>query len=111
MKFFGFRKKTETCDLKKDLLAGIKQKDPKIGCRVKVLGSGCAKCHELLSNVEDALEEIGADKSVEFISDFAVIASYGVMSTPALVIDDKVVSSGRVLKKDEVITLYRSIEG
>lgn len=74
---------------------------------IKVLGGGCAKCHELEANTKAALEELGIQAKVELITDYAVIATYGVMSTPALVIDNKVVSYGKVLKKDEIIKLYK----
>lgn len=74
---------------------------------IKVLGGGCAKCHELHANAKAALEEMGIQGEVELITDFSVIATYGVMSTPALVIGNKVVAYGKVLKKDEVIKLYR----
>lgn len=78
---------------------------------IKVLGGGCAKCHELESNTKAALEELGVNEDVELITDFAVIATYGVMSTPALVIDNKVVSYGKVIKKDEVIKVYKEVRG
>lgn len=68
---------------------------------VKVLGSGCAKCSALESAVRDALAELGMDTSIDHVTDFAQIAAYGVMTTPALVVDGKVVSYGKVLKKDE----------
>lgn len=79
--------------------------------RIKVLGGGCAKCHELVSNTQSAFLELGEKQEVELITDFAIIATYGVMSTPALVIDDQVVSYGRVLKKDEIIKLIKKIRG
>lgn len=68
---------------------------------VKVLGSGCAKCNALESVVRSALAELGMDTTIEHVTDFAQIAAYGVMSTPALVVDGKVVSYGKVLSKDE----------
>ena len=68
---------------------------------VKVLGSGCAKCNALESAVRSALEELGMDTTIEHVTDFAQIAAYGVMSTPALVVDGKVVSYGKALSKDE----------
>lgn len=64
---------------------------------VKVLGSGCA----LEEAVRDALTELGMDTSIDHVTDFAQIAAYGVMTTPALVVDGKVVSYGKALKKDE----------
>lgn len=68
---------------------------------VKVLGSGCAKCRALENAVRAALAELGMDTSIDHVTDFAQIAAYGVMTTPALVVDGKVVSYGKVLKKDE----------
>lgn len=78
---------------------------------IKVLGSGCAKCHTLATNTRDALKELGINEEVELVTDFATIASYGVMSTPALVIDNKVVSYGKVLKRDEVIKMIKGARG
>lgn len=72
------------------------------GLRIKVLGSGCAKCMTLEKHVKEALIELGRNEEIEHVTDFTEIASYGVMSTPALVVDDKVVSFGKVLTKDEV---------
>ena len=68
---------------------------------VKVLGSGCAKCHALEDAARAALEELGMDTAIDHVSDSTQIAAYGVMSTPALVVDGKVVSYGKVLSKDE----------
>lgn len=67
-----------------------------------MLGGGCANCHQLEANVKGALAELGLDTPVELITDFAVIAAYGVLTTPALVVDGKVVSCGKVLKKQEI---------
>ncbi|NCC07292.1 MAG: thioredoxin family protein [Clostridia bacterium] len=75
---------------------------------VKVLGSGCDKCNALEAATVQALEELGMDTAIEHVTDFAQIAAYGVMTTPALVVDGKVVSSGRVLKKDEVIKILQN---
>ena len=72
---------------------------------MKVLGSGCAKCNALEQAVRAALAELGMDTAVEHVTDFVQIASYGVMTTPALVVDGKVVSCGRVLRKEEAKTL------
>ncbi len=78
---------------------------------VKVLGGGCAKCNELEASTVAALTELGMDTSIEHVTDFSVIATYGVMSTPALVVDGKVVSFGKVLKKDEVVTILQKVRG
>lgn len=74
----------------------------KIADGVKVLGPGCAKCQALEKAVSSALAELGMNMKIEHVTDFAQIAAYGVMSTPALVVDGKVVSYGKVLSKDEV---------
>ena len=66
-----------------------------------MLFRSCAKCNALESAVRSALEELGMDTTIEHVTDFAQIAAYGVMSTPALVVDGKVVSYGKALSKDE----------
>ena len=76
--------------------------------RVKVLGSGCAKCNALEEAVRAAQAELGQEPGVGHVTDPARIAAYGVMTTPALVIDGRVVSYGRVLKKEEVKALLQS---
>ena len=68
---------------------------------VKVLGTGCAKCNALENAVRAALTELGMDTTIDHVTDFTQIAAYGVMTTPALVVDGKVVSYGKVLKKEE----------
>jgi small redox-active disulfide protein 2 len=79
------------------------------GEAVKVLGSGCAKCNELEANVKTALEQLGMDTTIEHVTDFNVIAAYGVMTTPALVVDGKVVSYGKVLKVEEATKLLQKV--
>ena len=69
---------------------------------VKVLGTGCAKCRALDAAAKEALSELGMADEVEHVTDFAKIAAYGVMSTPALVVDGKVVSQGKVLSAAEI---------
>ncbi len=78
---------------------------------IKVLGSGCKKCNQLEAATKSALEELKMDTTIEHVTDFKNIAMYGVMSTPALVIDDKVVSYGKVLSKEEVIAIIKNIRG
>lgn len=75
---------------------------------IKILGSGCKKCVTLSDNTEAALARLGRDAEVVKITDFAEIAAYGVMSTPALVIDEKVVSMGKVLTPDEIVPLIQA---
>jgi len=69
---------------------------------VKVLGSGCKSCHALLVSTNEALKEMGVPFEAEYVTDMAAVASYGVMSTPALVVNEKVVSMGKVYSKAEV---------
>ena len=76
---------------------------------VKVLGSGCTKCNALENTVRAALTELGMDTTIDHVTDFAQIAAYGVMTTPALVVDGKVVSYGKVLKKEEAKRIIQKI--
>lgn len=79
------------------------------GVRIKVLGSGCAKCNQLEAATKAALEKLGMDTAIDHVTDFSQIAAYGVMTTPALVVDGKVVSFGKVLKTEEVIKILQKI--
>ncbi|NCB73624.1 MAG: thioredoxin family protein [Clostridia bacterium] len=81
------------------------------GASVKVLGSGCAKCNELEKAAKEALRELNMDETIDHVTDFAKIAAYGVMSTPALVVDGKVVSYGKALRKDEVVKILKKVRG
>ncbi|MDD4080808.1 MAG: thioredoxin family protein [Eubacteriales bacterium] len=81
------------------------------GPSVKILGSGCAKCNALEAATKTALERLGMDTLIDHVTDFAKIAAYGVMTTPALVVDGKVVSYGKVLKPDEVAKILAKIRG
>ncbi|NCB52820.1 MAG: thioredoxin family protein [Clostridia bacterium] len=79
------------------------------GASVKILGSGCAKCNQLEAATKAALERLGMDTAVDHVTDFSQIAAYGVMTTPALVVDGKVVSYGKVLKTDEVVKILQKV--
>jgi small redox-active disulfide protein 2 len=81
------------------------------GASVKVLGSGCAKCNQLEAATHAALEQLGMDTAIDHVTDFSLIAAYGVMTTPALVVDGKVVSYGKVLKTEEVVKILQKIRG
>ena len=81
------------------------------GPAVKILGSGCAKCNALEAATKAALEQLHMDTAIDHVTDFAKIAAYGVMTTPALVVDGKVVSYGKVLKTEEVVSLLRKVRG
>lgn len=75
-------------------------------CCIKVLGSGCKSCHQLYQNVKEAVAKLGVDVEVEYITDMEKVMSYGVMSMPALVVNEKVVSVGRVLKASEIEKMF-----
>lgn len=69
---------------------------------IKILGSGCANCKKLLENTEQALKELKMEAEIEEVKDIDRIIDYGVMKTPALVINEKVKASGRVLGTEEI---------
>ena len=79
------------------------------GASVKILGSGCAKCNQLEAATREALGQLGMDPAIDHVTDFSQIATYGVMSTPALVVDGKVVSYGKVLKTEEVVKILQKV--
>jgi small redox-active disulfide protein 2 len=74
-------------------------------CCIKVLGAGCKSCHEQYENAKQAMKDMGLSVEVEYITDMQKVMEYGVMSMPALVVNEKVVSMGKVLKSSDVITL------
>ncbi len=95
-------------------LFGKKKESCCCGCSkasVKILGSGCAKCNQLEKNTLEALELLGMETVIDHVTDFTQIAAYGVMTTPALVIDGKVVAYGKVLKTDEVVKIIEKARG
>jgi small redox-active disulfide protein 2 len=63
---------------------------------IKILGPGCTNCKNLERATREALDQLGMDATVEKVEDYAAIAGYGVMATPGLVVDDRVLVSGRV---------------
>jgi small redox-active disulfide protein 2 len=69
---------------------------------IKVLGSGCRNCVNLEKATRQAIADLGLDATVEKVQDYPTIVGYGVMSTPALVVDERVVSTGRVPSAAEV---------
>ncbi|MFA9381708.1 MAG: thioredoxin family protein [Acetanaerobacterium sp.] len=77
---------------------------------IKVLGSGCKKCVALAENTQAALTGMGLAAEIEKVTDFAEIARYGVMSTPALLVDEKVVSFGKVLKPKDIVSLLEKVK-
>lgn len=76
---------------------------------IKVLGSGCKNCQALLQNTREAVTAMHLSAGIEYITDMKEIAKYGVMSMPALVVNEQVVSMGKVLKPADVQKLLRKI--
>lgn len=73
--------------------------------KIEILGTGCSKCNELEMKVKQAVAQSGKFVQIEKVSDLQKIMEYGVMSTPGLVIDGVVKSTGRVLSVDEITQL------
>ena len=73
--------------------------------KIEVLGSGCANCVRLERNTREALRMAGIDAEVVKVTDYGEIMAYGIMSTPGLVIDGKVVSYGRVPSAGDIAVL------
>ena len=78
-------------------------------CCVKVLGAGCKSCHEQYENAKTAVQALGLNVEVEYITDMEKVMEYGVMSMPAIVVNDKVVSMGKVLKAADVEKLLHKL--
>lgn len=79
--------------------------------KIKVLGSGCKRCIALGENTATALANLGLQAEIVKVTDYAEIAAHGVMSTPGLAIDDKVVSVGKVLSPAEIEPLLKAARG
>ena len=104
MGLFNKKKKEQTpcgctdCDCSKN-------EETNADVAIKILGSGCAKCNQLEKATKEAMEQLGINEPIDHVTDFTQIAAYGVMSTPALVVDGKVLSYGKVLRTAEVVEL------
>ena len=73
--------------------------------QIKVMGTGCRKCKALLAATAEAVKSSGVQAEIEYVTDMIKIAETGLMSTPGLIIDDKIVSSGKVLEAQAVAEL------
>ena len=78
---------------------------------IKILGSGCANCVNLEKAAKKAVSELGIDATFEKVTDYADIASYNIMSTPGLVVDDQVILAGRVPTVRQVKELLAPLAG
>ncbi len=113
MGLFGRKKEQKGCCCKSSCTPEkmAQAETAKIAPGIKILGSGCAKCNALEEATRTALADLGMEISIDHVTDFAQIAAYGVMTTPALVVDGKVVSYGKVLKAEEVKALIQKVRG
>jgi len=114
MALFKFNKKDDgsscCCGCNCDAASMAKAEKTKTeGAGIKILGSGCAKCNQLEEATKAALQQLGMDEAIEHVTDFSQIASYGVMTTPALVVDGKVVAYGKALKPEEVVKILQKV--
>ena len=78
-------------------------------CCIKVLGAGCKSCHEQYENAKAAVQALGLKVEVEYITDMEKVMECGVMSMPAIVVNDQVVSMGKVLKAADVEKLLHKL--
>ena len=72
---------------------------------IKILGPGCARCHQLEKIASEVVNELGVDATVEEVKDMSKIIAYNILTTPGLVINEQVVSSGKLPSKAEVTQL------
>ena len=72
---------------------------------IQILESGCSACEKLLERTQSAVKNAGINAEVEYVTDMEKIMGYGVMAMPALVVDERVVSTGKVLKEKEILKL------
>lgn len=105
MKFFRKSKEAKSFCCESCTTQNVETKKPSI----KILGSGCAKCMELEKATKTAVSQLQLDCDIEHVTDFTQIACYGVMSTPALVVNEKVVSYGKVLTIKEIQALLKKV--
>lgn len=75
--------------------------------KIQILGTGCAKCDKLYKNAQQAVEELGIDAELEKVTDLGQIMAFGVMSTPALVIDGQVKLTGKAPSAEEIKPLIQ----
>lgn len=115
MSLFNFGKKKETASCacrtaesgaKKNASNCSSASERNISC-VKILGAGCKSCHEMYENAKLAVSNMGLNIEVDYITDMQKIISYGVTSLPALVVNEKAISQGKVLKAADIEKLLK----
>lgn len=74
---------------------------------IKVIGTGCDKCDKLYANTQEALAELSLDANLEKVEDLMEIVKLGVMTSPSLMVDGKLVVSGKVVSKDAIVKILR----
>ena len=118
MGLFGFGKKKEEEKQVPTCCCGSEAKAKEACCcdetgsggsSIKVLGAGCKSCHEQYENAMDAVKAMGLNMEVEYITDMEKVMGYGVMSMPAIVVNEQVVSMGKVLKAADVEKLLHKL--
>lgn len=104
MKLFKKKEETKTCCCEASFTAEEMKiaQTMKEENAIKILGAGCKKCNELEKAARMAVNELNLDIKIEHISDYSQIASYGIMTTPALVYNGKVIAYGKVLSVEEI---------
>jgi small redox-active disulfide protein 2 len=75
--------------------------------RIKILGTGCPKCHQLAENAKAAADQLGVECEIEKVTEISQIMQHGVMMTPGLVIEDQVKSSGKVLNVEQIKSMLQ----
>ncbi|MFH1799652.1 MAG: thioredoxin family protein [Candidatus Omnitrophota bacterium] len=70
--------------------------------KIEILGTGCPKCEQLTANAEAAVKELNIQAEIVKVTDIDAITGYGVMMTPAVVVDGTVVSTGKLLNTNEI---------
>ena len=117
MKLFNFGKKKEEKKSAPTCCCGHSQEEASACCPVrgsavtgvKVLGAGCKTCHAQYENAKAAVQALELPVEVEYITDMEKVMAYGVMSMPAIVVNEKVVSMGKLLSAAEVEALLRKL--
>ena len=112
MGLFGFGKKEEKKTKAGCCCGSATAEKPACGeniCHIKVLGAGCKSCHEQYENVKKAVADMNLDAEIEYITDMEKVMGYGVMSMPAIVVNEQVVSMGKVLKTAQVEELLKKL--